>query len=137
MHILAINAGSSSIKFSAYRLGDQDQLQPITSGVLEGLEPQGQPRMKWHDAQGKQQSVALPQGQAEPHTAALAVLQASLQDWGLVQIDAIAHRIVHGGDAFSASVRLDEAALRQLEAYIPLAPLHQPHNLAGVRAFMR
>ena len=137
MHILAINAGSSSIKFSAYRLGDQDQLQPITSGVLEGLEPQGQPRMKWHDAQGKQQSVALPQGQTEPHTAALAVLQASLQDWGLVQIDAIAHRIVHGGDAFSASVRLDEAALRQLEAYIPLAPLHQPHNLAGVRAFMR
>ena len=49
MHILAINAGSSSIKFSAYRLGDQDQLQPITSGVLEGLEPQGQPRMKWLD----------------------------------------------------------------------------------------
>ena len=138
MHILAINAGSSSIKFSAYRMGEQSQLQAITSGVLEGLEPQGQPRMKWHDAQGQKQSIQLPPaGDKSPHEAALAVLQASLQDWGLTHIDAFAHRIVHGGDLFSQSVRLDEACLQQLEAFTPLAPLHQPHNLAGVRAFMR
>ena len=137
MHILAINAGSSSIKFAAYQTQAGGALKALSAGVLEGLEPQGQPRMKWHDAQGQAQQVALPQDAADPHAAALAVLQASLQDWGLGQIDAIAHRIVHGGDAYSASVRLDETALQQLEAYTPLAPLHQPHNLAGVRAFMR
>jgi acetate kinase len=137
MHILAINAGSSSIKFAAYQTQTDGSLKALSAGVLEGLEPQGQPRMKWHDAQGQAQQVSLPQGAADPHAAALAVLQASLQDWGLGQIDAIAHRIVHGGDAYSASVRLDEAVLQQLERYTPLAPLHQPHNLAGVRAFMR
>ena len=137
MKILAVNAGSSSIKFSAYQERN-GALQALVGGVLEGLEPQGQPRLKWHDAQGQKQSVDLPPaGEQTPHQAALAVLQASLQDWGLGQIDAIAHRIVHGGEAYAQSVRLDEAVLAQLEAYNPLAPLHQPHNLAGVRAFMQ
>lgn len=138
MHILAINAGSSSIKFSAYQTLPGQPLQALLSGVLEGLEPQGQARLKWHDAQGQTQSMALPPaGDKNPHEAALAVLQASLQDWGLTHIDAFAHRIVHGGDLFQHSVRLDEQVLQQLAAYTPLAPLHQPHNLAGVRVFMR
>jgi acetate kinase len=48
---------------------------------------------------------------------------------------AVAHRVVHGGTRFSASVRIDDATLAFLESLNPLAPLHQPHNLAGVKAF--
>ncbi len=138
MKILAINSGSSSIKFSLHEGRDPKQLHTSLSGLIEGLEPQGCPRLSWRLNDGAKQSLELPcSADDAPHSVALAALQQRLQDWGIGQPNAFAHRIVHGGRLFDRSVLLDEAALQALEELNPLAPLHQPHNIAGVRAFMQ
>lgn len=62
---------------------------------------------------------------------ALAHIQSEAMGW---QIVAAGHRVVHGGDRYAAPVLIDPAVLEQLETLSPLAPLHQPHNLAGIRA---
>ena len=64
---------------------------------------------------------------------ALARIQSEAEGW---QVVAAGHRVVHGGDRYAAPVRVDPAVLGQLEALSSLAPLHQPHNLAGIRAAM-
>ncbi len=135
MAILAVNAGSSSLKFSLHPLNDGDIGPAALTGVIEGLEPQGVPRMRWSDGAGRHER-ALPAGDGEPFARALAALRAWLQESGLPAPQAVAHRVVHGGAEFSASVFVDEAVLERLQRFNSLAPLHQPHNLAGVRAFM-
>ena len=135
MQILAINTGSSSIKFALYHGDAASGLQATLSGLIEGLEPQGQPQLKWHK-QGQKGEAVLAAG-ADTHTLALAALQQLLQEQGLGRLDAIAHRIVHGGSVYTHSVVLDAAILQTLEGLNGLAPLHQPHNIAGVRSFMQ
>ena len=139
MQILAINTGSSSIKFALYeRNSASADLQSTLSGLIEGLEPQGQGHMKWQDRQGQKTEQALGLGAGtDTHAVALAALQQLLQTQGVGHLDAIAHRIVHGGSAYTQSVVLSEAILQSLEALNVLAPLHQPHNIAGVRSFMQ
>lgn len=139
MQILAINTGSSSIKFALYeRNSASADLQSTLSGLIEGLEPQGQGHMKWQDRQGQKTEQALGLGAGtDTHAVALAALQQLLQTQGVDHLDAIAHRIVHGGSAYTHSVVLSEAILHELEALNVLAPLHQPHNIAGVRSFMQ
>ena len=138
MQILAINTGSSSIKFALYQRNSAGaDLQSTLSGLIEGLEPQGQPQMKWQ-VQGQKTEQALRAGaNADTHAVALAALQQLLQAQGIVNLHAIAHRVVHGGSAYTQSVVLSEAILQSLEALNVLAPLHQPHNIAGVRSFMQ
>jgi acetate kinase len=68
---------------------------------------------------------------------ALRAVIAAVEDEGGVRLVAVAHRVVHGGTRFSASVRIDDATQAFLESLNPLAPLHQPHNLAGVKAFRK
>ena len=135
MQILAINTGSSSIKFALYHGDAASGLQATLSGLIEGLEPQGQPQLNWHK-QGQKGEAVLAAG-ADAHTLALAALQQLLQEQGLGRLDAIAHRIVHGGSAYTQSVVLSEPILHELTALNVLAPLHQPHNIAGVRSFMQ
>lgn len=127
--VLAVNAGSSSLKVGLYASPDEPA---AWSGTFEGLEPGGQPR--WIERGAA--PVALPADGADPFDAALAELARVLDDAG-VSLQATAHRIVHGGEAFTAPRRLDDAALAALAELSPLAPLHQPHNLAGVQAFRR
>ena len=64
---------------------------------------------------------------------ALTRIQSEAKGW---QIVAAGHRVVHGGDHYAAPIRIDPGVLERLEALSPLAPLHQPHNLAGIRAAM-
>ncbi len=135
MSILSVNAGSSSLKFSLYPLA-QKQVQPqILSGNIEGLEPGGSPEMRW-TFQGQNHSRQLNLGTEQVFAKALLSLRellASLPDTPAMQ--AVAHRVVHGGAQYRASVQVTDAVLADLTQLNALAPLHQPHNLAGVRAF--
>jgi acetate kinase len=135
MTILAVNAGSSSLKFAVYPPdGKGDVLPAVISGRVEGLEPNGQPELRWTDQQGVYLR-AVPRENHDVFFDALASLRKLLVELGMKPPIAVAHRIVHGGAAFRQSVIVDDEVLKQLEQLNPLAPLHQPHNIAGVRAF--
>ena len=135
MAILAVNAGSSSLKFSLHPVR-ADQVQPsVLNGCIEGLEPAGSPEMEWSFAGQRQRQAVTGTGDSsfQRALASLRSLLAGLE--GAPSIRAVAHRVVHGGQAFRESVRVTDAVLERLESLNSLAPLHQPHNLAGVRSF--
>ena len=132
--IVVFNAGSSSLKFSLFPV---DLSEPWLHGQIDGL--QGKPRLKAHAPDGAELlQHAWPEGQALAHDEALAFLLQALQPFLKgYSLFAVGHRIVHGGSRFSEPVKLDDAVLAELEALVPLAPLHQPHNLSPVRALQR
>ena len=126
--VLAVNAGSSTLKFGFY---GRDPAQAVFSGSIEGLEPGGTPTLRC--AGQPRQAVAV--GQDGPFAAALRHLSSVFQaQASQSRLCAVAHRIVHGGDRYTRSVLVDADVLTHLQQFAPLAPLHQPHNLAGVRA---
>ena len=137
MSILAVNAGSSSLKFALYPVQAHTVSEAEMTGCIEGLEPAGQPRITWC-MQGQTKICETVQVVAgtEAFDAALATLkQLLLTQFAHVPLQAVAHRVVHGGALYQASVRVTPEVLTQLATLNSLAPLHQPHNLAGVRAF--
>lgn len=135
--ILSVNAGSSSIKFAVYSLPGAGIGDALLTGAFEGLEPQGQPRLGW-TWQGLLRQEALSSTSNDPFDSALQRLQQLLTEHPeLPELRAVAHRVVHGGDAFTAPVQVNAEVLAQLSRLNSLAPLHQPHNLAGIRAFSR
>jgi acetate kinase len=137
MAILAVNAGSSSLKFSLHPLQDGVVMPSVLTGSIEGLEPQGSPAMHWITPTGSQ-TRQLTRTNEEPFQLALQSLRdllTSLPDFPALR--AVAHRVVHGGADFFESVRVTEKILQSLEKLNSLAPLHQPHNLAGIRAFQQ
>lgn len=135
MAILSVNAGSSSLKFSLYPLQGQTVQPQILSGCIEGLEPDGSPQMSWtYQGQAQHRALVLQGGHGfEVALRSLRDLLTQLPD--VPALAAVAHRVVHGGSVYRASVRVTDAVLAQLTRYESLAPLHQPHNLAGIRAF--
>ena len=131
--ILAVNSGSSSIKFALYGLpGKGKDLAIEASGQFAGIGDA--PRLTVLDAAGAN-LVTKEYPSTQRHEQLLGYLlewiEGRSSDYTLA---AAGHRIVHGGDAFTAPILLDSEILNQLEALVPLAPLHQPHNLAAVRA---
>ncbi len=135
MAILAVNAGSSTLKFSVHPLQNQGVLDPVLIGNIQGLEPAGQPRMDW-TWQGQRHQRALPTVEGTSFERALHALHGLLAELpALPPLRAVAHRVVHGGNQYQHSVRITPEVLRALEQLNSLAPLHQPHNLAGIRAF--
>jgi acetate kinase len=137
MTILSVNAGSSSLKFSLHPLQDGVVMPSVLTGSIEGLEPQGSPAMHWITPTGSQ-TRQLTRTNEEPFQLALQSLRdllTSLPDFPALR--AVAHRVVHGGADFFESVRVTEKILQSLEKLNSLAPLHQPHNLAGIRAFQQ
>ncbi|WP_428719200.1 acetate/propionate family kinase [Undibacterium curvum] len=135
--ILAVNSGSSSIKFALYQLVQQELGEVILSGLAEGLEPGGQPRATLR-YDGEQHALTL-LAESVTGDAFHAILTLLREQIGLhsdgAQIVAVAHRVVHGGERCANSVVVDEAMLTYLRSLHHLAPLHQPHNLDGVEAF--
>ena len=133
--ILALNAGSSSIKFSLFAsTSGVDTLSLVYRGEVEDLGRE--PHFHIYNAVGQwQEDEQLLAKRAISHEAALGVLLEWIErheaGWRLI---AAGHRVVHGGTLFAAPVLVDAAVLTQLEQLVPLAPLHQPHNLAGIRA---
>jgi acetate kinase len=131
--ILTVNAGSSSIKFALF--GAADNLPRIATGAVSKIGEA--PHLAVRDATG----VVV----FEKHWDSAALSHEDLilpvLDWvdthlGDDELIAAGHRIVHGGETFFAPVRLDESALAELATLTPLAPLHEPHNLAAVEAVM-
>jgi acetate kinase len=133
--IAVLNAGSSSIKFSLFGvLGDRFDL--IARGQGEGL--YNAPRFVARTAAGTVLSEkSWNEGESLGHDGALLhlveFLRVHLAEHRLV---GVGHRVVHGGPDYSLPVRVDATVLAALEKYVPLAPLHQPHNLAPIRALL-
>jgi acetate kinase len=136
--ILTLNAGSSSIKCSLFAsIRDRETLSFLYRAGVEGLG--NEPHLRIYDATGQQQEdERLTANATMNHEEALGVLLEWIEQHedGLTLI-AVGHRVVHGGQLFSAPVLVDAAVLTQLEQLVPLAPLHQPHNLAAIRAIAR
>jgi acetate kinase len=131
--LLILNAGSSSLKFSVFRDGDPPEL--FLHGQLESLLTQ--PKFTVCDVAGSQiDERTWPANSTLSHTEAIEYLF----DWGRggrlgsLKVSAAGHRVVHGGVKYTAPVLIDGDVIEELEALIPLAPLHQPHNLAAIRA---
>ncbi|MBL8419058.1 MAG: acetate/propionate family kinase [Dechloromonas sp.] len=133
--ILVINAGSSSIKFSLF-LERGEALALFLGGQIEGL--YSAPRFKAKDAAGTVVGERQwPDGEPLGHDGGLAHLADFLREHlGEHRLAAVGHRVVHGGSAYAAPVRLTAEIVRQLEQFIPLAPLHQPHNLKPIRLLL-
>ena len=136
MAILAVNAGSSSLKFSLHPLKD-GQVQPfVLSGNIQGLEPQGSPMMSWAYLGKKHAEPLNVSAGSTSFAAALQGVRALIDRLEAApDIEAVAHRVVHGGGVFTASVLVTDAVLEKLATFNSLAPLHQPHNLEGIRQF--
>jgi acetate kinase len=131
--VLALNAGSSSLKFAVFR-NDEGKIAPVSKGELEGIGTA--PHFVARDAIG---ATVHEKRWPEGATPAFAVLLGELLDWidhHLVDDKLIAtgHRVVHGGSAYTAPVLVTDRVLEALEKLTPLAPLHQPHSLAPMRA---
>ena len=135
MAILAVNAGSSSLKFSIYPIA-QNGVQPsVLVGNVQGLEPGGSASLSY-SFQDQRETIAIPSTSEEPFEQSLKALKDLLSGLpGLPNIQAVAHRIVHGGSEFKTSTVSTPFILDQLAQLNSLAPLHQPHNLEGVKAF--
>ncbi len=133
--IAVLNAGSSSLKFSLYA-ADGEALAVSARGRIEGLFVA--PTFVARGADGavlgeKRWEHGAPLG----HAGALEHLLAFLDDLaGGAPLAGVGHRVVHGGARYAAPLRIDEAHLAELEALVPLAPLHQPHNLAPIRRLL-
>jgi acetate kinase len=131
--ILVINAGSSSIKFHAFSAGE-GKLDPIAGGKLEEIYTNPRFQVKRQDGEIVEDK-RWPAGECLGHDNAIAFLLEWLRAHaGDARLVAVGHRVVHGGERYSAPVRVDANVLAELEALIPLAPLHQPHNLAAIRS---
>ncbi len=131
--ILTLNAGSSSLKFALFET-DGEALIPTARGQIEGIGVAPHLTAKGMGGEVLEER-RWPRGEGLDHESFLGPLLGWVEaQLGGDDLVAVGHRVVHGGATFSAPVAIDDAVLAKLEALCPLAPLHQPHNLAGVRA---
>lgn len=136
MSILAVNIGSSSLKFALYATTDCGLGDLLGKGQMDGLQAGGQPQWHWQTTAAAGQGALPRSATADAHTTALTVLQHWLHEhFPAAPLQAVAHRVVHGGDEFTCAVRVDAAVRTRLQALNRLAPLHQPYNLAGIDRF--
>jgi acetate kinase len=130
--VLTLNAGSSSLKFALFEV--RDTTQSLARGLVEGIG--STPHLI---AKDRDNVIVLdhrwPDGASLTHEAFLTTLFEFVDGHlGEDRLTAIGHRVVHGGATFSRPVLVDDAVLTELDTLCPLAPLHQPHNLAAIRA---
>ncbi len=136
MKILVINAGSSSLKYQLYAMEDESVL---AKGRVEriGMETS----IVSHEPTGKQDIKQV--SEILDHTAAIRkVLDLLLHDkHGVLktieEIDAVGHRVVHGGEAFSRSVLVDDEVKQEIKRLFDLAPLHNPAHMMGIHSIDR
>ena len=133
MKVLVINAGSSSLK---YQLMDTDTRTVLAKGLCERIGIDGRLTHKVPAKDLKLEfEIAMPT-HAEAIQSVLDALTSA--EHGVIrsmsEIDAVGHRVVHGGEKFAASARIDADVMAALEECIPLAPLHNPANITGIKA---
>lgn len=136
MKILVINCGSSSLK---YQLIDMETEELMAKGLVERIGIEGS-RIK-HETIGKEKkTIETPM---QDHKRALELVMESLtnEEYGAIksldEIDAVGHRVVHGGEDFAKSVVIDEKVLKGIEDNVEIAPLHNPPNIMGIKACQR
>ena len=130
--ILTLNSGSSSIKFALYAMGEEERL--VVRGEAERIGQRD--GLFWMtDAQGR--SLARDRMPLPDHDAALGVLFQVLQPHVEQGLEAVGHRIVHGGARHTRPEWIDAALLAELTALIPLAPNHLPHEIRAIQAVQR
>lgn len=132
--VLTLNAGSSSVKFALFEAGE-DELERVAGGQVDGIGSTPHFLVKDTDgamlAEGYWERV----GGGDGHAAACRQIWHWLRDaTGDKPPAAVGHRVVHGGETYLQPVIIDDEVLSNLARLIPLVPLHQPHNLASIRA---
>jgi acetate kinase len=135
-YLLVINAGSSSIKFTIYQTDTSYELIADVAGQIEGIG--GQPSLTVKNPDGVVLiNRTLTVDEAPNHRGAITIIRTWLREYfaGGILL-AVGHRVVHGGQHYSAPVLINATVLAELETLVPLAPLHQPHNLATIRALL-
>jgi acetate kinase len=133
-HVVTLNAGSSSIKFALFVTAGED-LSALATGLVEMRGEQR--RIVVHDGTGKPGHEATWSGntRASFHSDALDRILAWRRDaFPNAEVFAVGHRVVHGGLHYAAPMIITDGVLQKLQALVPLAPLHQPHNIAGILA---
>jgi acetate kinase len=133
--ILVVNAGSSSVKFRVFAVESGQSLRQIVKGDIDGIGVR--PRLS---ATGISNETLVDQSYSAADVADVTTAMRTAGQWlretqGL-HFDVIGHRVVHGGPRYDRPTLVDKAVLSDLEWFIPLAPLHQPNNLAPIRVLM-
>jgi acetate kinase len=132
LKVLVINSGSSSLK---YQLFDMDDESVLCNGIVERINLDGSRLI--HKVGAKKYTIETP---VKDHKVALEIVLKTLLDAekgvikSMEEINAVGHRVVHGGETFSGSVFIDEKVMKALEDNIELAPLHNPPNIMGIVA---
>lgn len=134
--ILVVNAGSSSVKFQIFGIEEAGALRRLIKGQIDGIGTR--PRLA---AKGNDNSSLVDKSYASDQIpdvpAAIATVAAWLRETQSFDLVAVGHRVVHGGPQYDRPVVIDEAVVASLEQYVSLAPLHQPNNLAPIRALLQ
>jgi acetate kinase len=133
--VLVVNAGSSSVKFQIFAVSGPQQLRRLLKGQVDGIGSRPHLRAQTSDGAllidrhyGADDIADVP--------AAIAVAAEWLRETQDVDPVAVGHRVVHGGPDYDRPVLIDQDVLAHLERYVPLAPLHQPNNLAPIRSLL-
>ncbi len=134
--VLTLNAGSSSLKFAIFAMVNGGDLHPLASGQIEGIGATPKGAVKTTAGDKTDLTIDPKSGRAD-HRAGMHAILAWLgtvgYDTGMV---AAGHRVVHGGPYLTEPTLIDSSVLEKLRKLIPLAPLHEPHNIAGIEAAM-
>lgn len=133
MNVLVINAGSSSLK---YQLFNMDNKAVLAKGLCERIGIDGR---LTHTNPNKEEKYKADVPMKDHADAIRAVINILIdKEWGVIEsmseIDAVGHRVVHGGEYFADSVLINDEVIKAIEACVPLAPLHNTANLIGISA---
>ncbi|MBE9521603.1 MAG: acetate kinase [Proteobacteria bacterium] len=137
MKILVLNSGSSSLKFQLF-VGDD--LSVMAVGLIEQIgDTQSAAQLSFVDSSGLEK-VLKRNNPIDDHRSAIMIMANMLRESRVLvdigELTGIGHRVVHGGEVFRQPVRIDENVIATIEKLIPLAPLHNPANLMGIRVAM-
>lgn len=133
--ILVLNAGSSSLKFAVFSGGGITELDLAFKGQLDGIGSDPAFAVKNDQGETIDEHDEWPRGSTLNHEGAIRfILNWLRSEASRFDLVGAGHRVVHGGASFTRAVRVDDSVIAKLETLIPLAPLHQPHNIAAIRA---
>jgi acetate kinase len=129
--IIAINAGSSSFKFQLFEMPSEEV---ITKGLVERIGMNDSIFTITVNGEKQKETLNIPD-----HNVAVEMLLNKLTDLGIIkslnEIEGVGHRVVHGGEEFADSVLITDEVLQKIESLSELAPLHNPANITGIKAF--
>jgi acetate kinase len=138
MKVLVLNSGSSSVKYQLF--GSEDWAVLAAGAITRIGEAQSELKGSWVGPQGERESCRETAAIAD-HEGGLARIVARLRDSGVLadlrELGAVGHRVVHGGEDFHRPTLVDDAVVAAIRGMIPLAPLHNPANLAGIEVARR